>query len=561
MRHLRHSPVLGGVALLVAAVVVAEGWLLAEARWTVRTAALTLARKQRECRKLAALTPAPTVTQATAIERDRERADMRLAALQGGAWNREAMVALLAAAAKTPVSRTDAFFDLADFVRRMRERAGRAGVSVRADEHFGFSAYGHAGPEPNLIARVLRQRQIAGYLLENLLTSRLRQLVAVQRARLAPVKGEGIAATQNEDGDLRAGGDVFEIDPRFSIREPGMIETTAFRVMFVGHTAALRGFLNRLAAGAIPVVVRSVEAEPVKETPLQRQVARGSADPLALIVRPAWSRFTVTVEFCEIILPPTQASNTPVASSAQSGATTADLWPDPPAQSRGRGWVYDVFTPPSLYCDSQAGRLSALPTGDAAPADPADTDIDLQLVEVRRGPFRLQLVGYAGGPENLCGIFVHSSTGETMIGHGGEHLTAPGLAVKRIDLCRPSTGREEGDATTDVVATATVQDESTGEEVVLTNRETCLAGAPLGLFTSRKTQGFRRELREGESVALNGVNYCVARIDLQPPQALIACMTTGAIEPSLHTLTPSAPDLIPARTASDKHSKSTQGTP
>lgn len=550
---------------MVAAVVVAEGWLLAEARWAVRTAALTLARKQRECGKLVAQNPAPTVTQATAIERDLERADARLAALQDGAWSREATAALLAAAAKTSVSRTDAFFDLADFVRRMRERAGRAGVSVRAGEHFGFSAYGHAGPESNLIAPVLRQRQIAGYLLEELLTSRLQKLVGVQRARLPRIKGEASAAAQSEDGDLRAGGDVFEIDPRLSIREPGVIEATAFRVTFVGHTAALRGFLNRLAAGGIPVAIRSVEVEPVKETPVQRPVASGSADPLALIVRPAWSRFTVTVEFCEIVLPPTQAGNTPVAPSSPRDATAADLWPDPPAQRRGRGWVYDVFTPPSLYCDSQAGRLSAVPTADAAPADPADAEIDLQLVEVRRGPFRLQLVGYAGGPENLRGIFVHSRTGETMIGHGGERLTAHGLAVKKIDLCRPSTGREAGEGTTDVVATATVEDESTGEEVVLTNREPCLAGAPLGLFTSRKTQGFRRELGEGESVALNGVDYCVAHIDLQPPQAVIACMTPGAIEPSLRTLTPPrappAADVIPARAAPDKQSKSTQGTP
>lgn len=556
---------LGGVALIVAAVVVAEGWLLAEARWAVRTAGLALARKQQEGEKLAALTPAPTVTQATAIERDLERTDERWAALQAGAWNPEATVALLAAAAKTSVSRTDAFFGLADFVRRMRELAAPAGVRVRTEEHFGFAAYDHAGPEPNLIAPVLRQRQIAGYLLENLFASRLRQLVAVQRARLPQGNGEGIAATQNEDGDLRARGDVFEIDPRFSIGQPGMIETTAFRVTFVGHTAALRGFLNRLAAGGIPVVVRSVEAEPVKETPLQRQVAPGSADPLALIVRPAWSRFAVTVEFCEIALPPPRAGNTLVGPSSESGATRADVWPDPPAQRRGRGWIYDVFTPPSLYRDSQAGRLSAVPTGDGAPADPADADIDLQLVEVRRGLFRLQLVGYAGGPENLRGIFVHSSTGETMIGHGGERLAAQGLAVKRIDLCRARTGGKEGEATTDVVATATVQDESTGEEVVLTNREPCLAGAPLGLFTSRKTQGFRCELREGESVALNGVNYCITHIDLQPPQALIACITPGTIEPSLRTLTPQhappAADVIPARTASEKHSKGTPGTP
>jgi hypothetical protein len=112
---------------------------------------------------------------------------------------------------------------------------------------------------------------------------------------------------------------------------------------------------------------------------------------------------------------------------------------------------------------------------------------------------------------------------------------------------------------------AIVTDESTDEEMVLTNRELCLAGVPIGVFTSRKSPGFRRELREGESFTLNGANYCIERIDLQPPQVVVAYAARGEIEPRLRTFTPPSTPMasgaVPALTAAEKNAKSFQGTP
>ena len=566
MSRQRLSPLVFGIAMLVAAAVLAEGWLLLDGSRTAKTAALTLARKQREWRRLAALKPAPTAAQADIIEADLARAEATLAALDEGLSNRDPGAVEGAAMDPVAISRTDAFIDLAGFVRSMRELAGRAGVGVRAEEYFGFSAYAHEGPAPELIAPLLRQRRFAGYLLENLFASHPEQFVALQRARLPTGRRDAAAASQPGGANASAEADVFAIDSWLSIRKPDVVETTAFRVTFAGYTSVLRSFLNRLDAGELPVVVRGIEVEPVKENSPRHHHPPGGVDSLAMIVRPARSRFSITVEFCEIIPPPVPAIGRSVAETGRTSVPTKpSLWTEPAAQRRGRGWIYDVFTPPSLYYDPRARLLSALPAAEAARADPAEAAPDLELLTVRRGPFRLQLVGYAGGADDRRGIFANINTGETVIGREGERLSGQGLTVKSLSLKRPGAATDGSAETGDPVATAIVTDESTDEEMVLTNREQCRAGAPVGLFTSRKAPGFRRELREGESITVNGVNYCIERIDLQPPQIVVVYVGPGEIEPRIRTFAPQGVPLasseVPVLTASDKTVRSSQGTP
>ena len=566
MRRLRLSPFIYGIAALVAAAVIAEGWLLIDGSRTAKTAALALARRQREWRRLAGLKPTPTTAQADIIEAYLARAGAKLAALDEGLSNRDPSAVEGATADPAAISRTDAFIDLAGFVRSMREMAGRAGVGVRVEEYFGFSAYAHEGPAPELIAPLLRQRRFAGYLLENLFASRPEQFVALQRARLPKGRRDAAVASQSGGANASAEADVFAIDSWLSIREPAVVETTAFRVTFAGYTAALRSFLNRLASGELPVVVRGVEVEPVKESSPRQHHPPGGVDSPAMIVRPARSRFSVTVEFCEVIPSPVPANGRSVTEAGRTGALTKPWpWAEPAAQRRGRGWVYDVFTPPSLYYDPRARLLSAIPAAEAARADPADAAPDLELLTVRRGPFRLQLVGYAGGADDRRGIFANINTGETVIGREGKRLAGQGLTVKSLSLRFPDAGSDESAATGDPVATAIVTDESTDEEMVLTNREQCLAGAPVGLFMSRKTPGFRRELREGESITVNGVNYCIERIDLHPPQVVVVYAGPGEIEPRIRTFAPQSAPMasveVPVLTASDKNVRSFQGTP
>lgn len=229
-----------------------------------------------------------------------------------------------------PVGRTEAFFDIAQFVDAMRANAAKAGVLMRPDERFGFSAYTNEGPEPDLIRPVYRQRRIVEYLLSALFPARPRTLVSVQRedpttigrpaakpAAVSPASGRqpSTFAGGGTSSDGAAVSEIFSIDPQVSARTPGYVDTMAFRITFTGQTTCLRGFMNTLAVPEIPLVVRSVEVEPLRaDAPAARsgqaqQDAR-SASPELPIVADNESRFIVTVELFEVSLQAPEAAGT-----------------------------------------------------------------------------------------------------------------------------------------------------------------------------------------------------------------------------------------------------------
>jgi hypothetical protein len=127
--------------------------------------------------------------------------------------------------------------------------------------------------------------------------------------------------------------DYFDLDARLSARAPGLVEVSAFRLIFTGQTAALRALLNQLAGFELPVIVRAVEVEPAAGEDL---VAAGEEPPaatappgppasivltapaakpaaktpsaIAPIVARSVSKFTVTLEFVALTPPPAAAA-------------------------------------------------------------------------------------------------------------------------------------------------------------------------------------------------------------------------------------------------------------
>jgi len=541
-----------GAALLSAAALAAEGGLLVASRRAATGAAQNLGRKNQEWRALAAQNPAPTATQAASIEADVARADAVLRALEARLQSRDAMTP------RPPVSRTDAFFDLTGFVQAMGEQAARAGVGVKAGERFGFSSYIHDGPPPALLSAIDRQRRIATILLEALFAAHPARIEGVQREDPERAGADG---ARRDAGNASGPADVFAMDSRLSVRVPGAVDATAFRLTFTGQSMALRRFLNRLTADDIPAVARSIVVEPTGETPPRRAASPDPREPLALAVRAAPSRFTVTVEFCEILGP--SPSLTGKARPTADTAGASGCWPEPRAQPRGREWLYDLFTPPAVYCDPQGPTLRAASSADPAAANPGEAPPDLQLLQVRRGPFRLQLVGYAGGPDDLRGIFADAASGETVVGRSGERLAGQHITVRRLSLERRSSGAEGDTTGREPAAFAVVAEDGASEEVELSNREPCLAGTPVGLFASRRLPGLRHEAGAGESFALDGASYCVEQIDLRPPQAIVACAPGAG--PPIRKIIPrcappeTAPD--PGPTAEKQGGTGLQNTP
>jgi len=286
------------------------GWQGHEQRLAARRALAVLAQQEQERDWLARLSPAPSADNAAALAADLAATEKTIAARR----------ATLAGPARRmldpapPARSLDAWFELATYVERMRALAAQAQVALKPDERFGFAAHTNEGPGEALVSAVHRQRIVMQWLVESLLESRPRALLAVQRQppRTAEQRAgrEPVAAID--------GPDYFTPDPRLSLRVPGLVEGEAFRLEFTGQTAALRAFLTAMASFQFPVIVRNLEVEP-----LAAEAAAAAPDPYAglpavpgappapvPIVRPSLSKFAVTLECVEILPAPTPPPTT-----------------------------------------------------------------------------------------------------------------------------------------------------------------------------------------------------------------------------------------------------------
>ncbi|MSU24933.1 MAG: hypothetical protein EXS32_14060 [Opitutus sp.] len=355
MISFRKNPVFTSALALCALAALGEGWCIYD-RWAAsRAAAATLARKRIELHAMGALTPAPTRAIAGAIETDLARAQRALETMQAELKGRGPAAERLRTA-KVPAARTDSYFDLATYVEKMRDLAKKLEIDLRPEAgRFGFSAYANEGPEVERIEGIFRQRLVAQYVIESLLAARPRALLAVQRERpLTKAEREAAAAAvaNGAPADPVAatppeGPDYFVMDPRASARVPGYVDSTAFRLVFTGQTAALRTFLNQLASFDLPVLVREVEVEvatgedvtvavAAEETAVVEPAAAsvvltaapraakpvGGAKPtpkppgIAPIVTKPFSKFTVIVEYIELV-PPAGAATDDAATATK----------------------------------------------------------------------------------------------------------------------------------------------------------------------------------------------------------------------------------------------------
>lgn len=236
--------------------------------------------------------PAPTAEMGGELDAQLARAQQQLAHMRESLAGRGAAAQQWQAAAQ-PATRTAAYFELAAFVARMRDRAQQKGVHLRPDEQFGFATHAHEGPDEKAAPIVARQRLMAEFLLTTLIEGQAQQIVSVQRERPVPPGADATLARNDRSG---VAADFFEIDPAWSARVPGFVDTLALRVVFVSETDGLRNLLNKLGAGELPLVVRAVEAAPVDAPGAAGPTAAGNAPLVAR--RP--TRFTVTVECVEL---------------------------------------------------------------------------------------------------------------------------------------------------------------------------------------------------------------------------------------------------------------------
>ena len=352
MARFKTYPVFFSLIAALGLVAAGSGWCVYERSIAAKKSAQVLAKKRSELSALLASQPAPSPENATAVKADLTRSEAALARmrseLKGSGHAAEKLLdSKLAYAhaatlkggertkalrdAKLPSEPTHLFFNIATFVQKMRVSAQKAQVKIKPDEQFGFATYASAGPDRDLIPQVYRQRQVAEYLLDALIDSQPSELVSLQRE--SPLgKDEKTAAPKLSESTAQAtnapatNNDLFEIDSRITARVPGFVAASAFRLTFIGDTESLRRLLNKLATFELPLVVRSVEVDPLVKaatvevaTPANTlssifgtttASAPAPVKPKPLVEK-VLSKFTVTIELIDLVEnTPTEATPT-----------------------------------------------------------------------------------------------------------------------------------------------------------------------------------------------------------------------------------------------------------
>jgi len=266
------------VALLLAAVAIEIGWTLRVRARAIRSL-MVLEAKEQERNRLARLSPAPRAENEVAIAAAVSEADHRLTRLRNevGIPNRSEVEPVLSG----PM---DEYFSLGDFAEKSRSRMNDASIGVGPAERFGFAAYANTGPGPEILSAVRRQRETVHHLVETLVESQPVAFMGIKRAKPEGVDGAKESAVSD---------DHFGMPRHLSIVRAGLVDTDAFRMEFTGYTSGLRRFLNRLADGARPVVVRSVEVEPMTKRTGAHQAGKSGS---ATVVEPTVLKFTLVME-------------------------------------------------------------------------------------------------------------------------------------------------------------------------------------------------------------------------------------------------------------------------
>jgi hypothetical protein len=217
---------------------------------------------------------------------------------------------------------------------------------------------------------------------------------------------------------------------------------------------------------------------------------------------------------------------------------TITAWPKAPAQSQGSGWLYEIFTPPVIYYNTAARSFAVTPP--QYPTEPGGVVFGLELLAVKLEPYRLQLLGYFGAPGDYLAAFVSPQSPETLLARAGRRFDQLGLTLKSFDVRKVTVESSEPGTVYDVAALAVLQDEQTGAEVVLDSRTRKLTDTPLAVFRLPGAPGKSRELHEGDTFDDEGATYRIERIQLDPPEVVVARTAPGLPVPEMRVLRPPA---------------------
>lgn len=227
----------------------------------------------------------------------------------------------------------------------------------------------------------------------------------------------------------------------------------------------------------------------------------------------------------------------PVATEAP--AVKTETWTQPSAQSRGREWIYDTFTPPEIFYSARSKQFTVRP-----PSSLMDEEIEgfgLDLIEVRPEPFRLQLIGYVGDAGDWRGVFQNVPSGEVVLANAGHRIPKLGLTIKSFDVQPQPISLPESMSSKQLVATAVIRDDKTGREMTLSHRERLFTGT-LFAAVAAPNDTATREVRVGDTFKLGDATYKIETINPSPASIEVTKESPTLTQPERRKLEPRPPE-------------------
>jgi len=213
-----------------------------------------------------------------------------------------------------------------------------------------------------------------------------------------------------------------------------------------------------------------------------------------------------------------------------------ETWGTPTAQTRGRDWIYDAFTPPEIFYNARSKQFTVKPPSSLLDEDQQEA-FGLELIAVRPEPFRLQLIGYAGNDASAKGMFQNMLSGKLELATAGRRFPELGLTIRAFEVSQQSIRSGESMATRQRVATAVIRDEKAGRDVTLTHRDRVFTGT-LFAFVAAPGETAAREVRTGDTFKLGDATYRIDRIETTPATIEVTKESATLIQPDRRTLTP-----------------------
>jgi hypothetical protein len=216
--------------------------------------------------------------------------------------------------------------------------------------------------------------------------------------------------------------------------------------------------------------------------------------------------------------------------------TAKASWAPPGAEARGEKWIFELFTPPEIYFDPKSQNFFVSPPKPSAVAAPSE--FGLELLSVRREPFRLQLVGFIGDNESASGTFENLVTSEHFLARSRRSVPDLEVTIQDFMVARQRVDASDPASPSERVAIATVRDERTNEVQTLTNRERAFVGEFVATVQFGGPNPMRYELHEGETVEHNEVSYRIEKLQADPPTAQVVKLLPDHLSTEARMLQP-----------------------